>query len=56
MPCYSCAFDPTVCIYLVIYMVIKYSKSSMDQKGKFANPTRGQVNRENILFSVPVHA
>ena len=55
MPCYLCVFDSTVCIYLVIYMVIKYSKS-MDQKGKFAHPARGQVNRENILFSVPVHA
>ena len=32
-----------------------YSKS-MDQPGKVANPARGQLNRENGFFSVPVRA
>ena len=32
-----------------------YSKS-MDQPGKVANPARGQLNRENGHFSVPVRA
>ena len=32
-------------------------KQSMDQPGKgFANPARGQLNRENEYFSVPVRA
>ena len=30
-----------------------YSKS-MDQPGKIANPARGQLNRENECFPVPV--
>ena len=33
-----------VCMYVCI--VITYSKS-MDQPGKVANPTRGELNREN---------
>ena len=32
-----------------------YSKS-MDQPGKVANPARGQLNRENEYFPVPVRA
>ena len=28
----------------------------MDQPGKVANPTRGQLNRENEYFPVPVRA
>ena len=44
----------TVCMY-VCCMVIKYSKT-MDQPGKFANPARGQLNRENLYFPVPVRA
>ena len=38
-----------------IYMAITYSKS-MDQPGKVANPARGQMNRENEYFPVPVRA
>ena len=29
---------------------------SIDQQGKFANPTRGQLNMENIFYPVPVRA
>ena len=36
-------------------MVITYSKSK-DQPGKVANPARGQLNRENDYFPVPVRA
>ena len=36
-------------------MVITYSKDK-DQPGKVANPARGQLNRENIFFPVPVRA
>ena len=41
------------CLY--VYMVMAYSKS-MDQPGKVANPARGQLNRENEHFPVPVRA
>ena len=27
-----------------------------DQPGKVANPTRGQLNKENVFFPVPVRA
>ena len=27
---------------------------SIDKQGKFANPTRGQLNMENTFYSVPV--
>ena len=36
-------------------MVITYSRS-MDQPGTFANPARGQLNRENEYFPVSVRA
>ena len=42
-----------VCIY--VCMVITYSKSK-DQPGKVTNPARGQLNRENEYFPVPVRA
>ena len=42
-----------VCMY--VCMVITYSKGK-DQPGKVANPTRGQVKRENEYFPVPVRA
>ena len=31
-------------------------QQNMDQPGKVANPARGQLNRENRLFPVPVRA
>ena len=40
---------------MYVCMVITYSKS-MDQPGKVANPSRGQMNRENQYFPVPVCA
>ena len=36
-------------------MVITYSKGK-NQPSKVANPARGQLNRENEFFSVPVRA
>ena len=36
-------------------MVITYSKSK-DQPGKVANPARGQLNRKNEYYPVPVLA
>ena len=33
-----------------------YSKRIMDQPGKVANPARGQLNREDKYFPVPVRA
>ena len=33
-----------------------YSKNSTDQPGKVANPARGQLNRENEYFPLPVRA
>ena len=35
---------------------IIYSRKSMDQPGKVANPARGQLNRENEYFPVRVRA
>ena len=43
----------TVC--MCVCMVIAYSKG-MDQPGKVANPARGQLNRKNEYFPVPVRA
>ena len=36
-------------------MVITWSKGK-DQPGKVASPARGQLNRENKYFPVPVRA
>ena len=33
-----------------------HKQQSMDQPGKVADPARGQLNRENTHFSVPVRA
>ena len=40
-----------VCMY--VCMVITYSKGK-DQPGEVANPARGQLNRANDIFPVPV--
>ena len=44
-------------MYLNMYicMVITYSKS-MNQPSKVTNPARGQLDRENDYFPVPVRA
>ena len=51
---YVCMY---VCMYVFMYVYIftTYSKS-MDQPTKVANPARGQLNRENEYFPVPVRA
>ena len=46
-------------VYLngVMYCIVLYGHTyskSMDQLGKVANPARGQLNRENEYFPVPV--
>ena len=33
-----------------------YNKRSIDQPGLVASPARGQLNRENVFFPVPVRA
>ena len=40
---------------MYVYMTITYSKCK-DQPGKVVNPSRGQLNRENGFFPVPVRA
>ena len=47
-------FDTNYYAYMDVCMVITYSNSK-DQPGKVANPARGQLNRENEDFPVPVH-
>ena len=46
-----------VCMYVCMYvcMVIIHSKGK-DQPGKVANRARGQLNRENKYFPVPVRS
>ena len=39
-----------------MYIVITYSKDKDQQLGKVVTPARGQLNRENELFPVPVRA
>ena len=41
-----------LCIYVCMYRHT-YSKGK-DQPGKVANPARGQLNRKNVFFPVPV--
>ena len=41
-----------VCMYIWPYHL---QQQSMDQTGMVANPARGQLNRKNELFPVPVH-
>ena len=42
--------------YYSMYIYGITYKQSMDQPGKVANPARGQLNRENEYFPVPVRA
>ena len=44
------------CMYIWMYGVIVYYSKSKYQPDKVANPARGQLNRENEYFSVPVRA
>ena len=43
-----------VCMCLCLYG--HHLQQSMNQPGKVANPARGQLNRENECFPVPVRA
>ena len=50
-------FVPNIFSALSIqYMYGDHIKQSMDQPGKVVNPARGQLNRVNELFPVPVRA
>ena len=46
--------DVQVLLYVQTKYVCTYSHQSTDQPGKVAKPARGQLNRENEYFSVPV--
>ena len=41
---------------LQFFMYAHHIKQSMDQRGKVANPSRGQLNRENDYSPLPVRA
>ena len=43
-----------VCMYVCMYG--HHIQQEKDQPGKVANPARGQLNRENEYFPVPVRA
>ena len=47
-----------LCMYVCMYVciVITYYSKIKDQPGKAANPARGQLNRENDFFPVPIRA
>ena len=51
---YYGGFLPNI-ILRFFYVGITYDTSE-DQPGKSANPARGQLNRENDYFPVPVRA
>ena len=42
--------------YVCTYVWSWHIAEGMDQPGKVANPVRGQLNRENEYFPVPVRA
>ena len=46
----------TVWMYLCTVIIITTYSKGKDQPGKVANPARGQLNRENEYFPVPVRA
>ena len=47
--------DPMfVCMY--VWSDRHHISKGKDQPGKIANPARGQLNRENKCFAVPVRA
>ena len=47
---------PCMAINVSVCMVTHTYSKSMDQPGKVANPTPGQLNRENEYFPVRVRA
>ena len=50
----QCVRSMYVCMH--VCMVITYGKGIIDQPGKVANPARGQLDRENDVYPVPVRA
>ena len=48
--------DNVAVTVLYVCMYCHACGKSMDQSGKVANPARGQLNRENEYFPVPVRA
>ena len=56
MTCGDC-FDRIFTIIPVASCMYGHTyRKGMDQPGKVANPARGQLNRENQYFPVPVRA
>ena len=50
------AYAIHVCIMYVVCMYSHTYSKSKDRPGKVANPARGQLNKENEYFLVPVRA
>ena len=46
---------PVLLLYVQVEYVCMYSHQSADQPGKVAKPARGQLNRDDEYFPVPVH-
>ena len=58
---YNCCLRSEVCIlfvrmYVCMYVYGHTYSKSMDQPGKVASPTRGQLNRKNEYFPFRVRA
>ena len=45
---------PAIYVFMYVCMYSHTYSKSMNQPGKIANPARGQLNRENEYFPVPV--
>ena len=43
-------------LFIGVCMVITFNSKMMDQPGMVANPARGELNRENEYFPVPVYS
>ena len=57
LPCDQAGFLTSAYVRIQsINQSIKSNSESMDQPGKVANPARGQLNRENEYFPLPVCA
>ena len=59
--CFVCLFSqmktlPCSSKYSQVHRMVTTCSRRMDQPGKVVNPTRGQLNRENEDFPVPVRA
>ena len=52
----SSVFSSSVLVYMCVCVYDHTYSKSMDQPGKVANPARGQLDRENEHFPVPIRA